>query len=127
MKLKDSPNPILRQKAAFYANELRKSYPAFLPGRLFGPNATIRKWIGDLERRIHRTLGAATVTERLLSFVAVGAAMWTWLTLKFDFLQHPRLQRNAYRLPGNSWNPSELLDRLQPESSLPNVSLKTGS
>ncbi len=127
LKLKDSTNPNLQQKAAFYAKELRKSYPAFLPGRLFGPNAAIRRWIGELERRIYRELGAATLTQRLLSFVAVGAAMWTWLTLRFDFLQHPGLQRKTYRLPDASWNPSELLEKLHEEASMPNVSLKTDS
>ena len=57
LKLKDSPNPVLRQKAEYFANELRYAYPVFLAGRLLGPNATIRKWIGDLERRIHAELG----------------------------------------------------------------------
>ena len=59
LKLKDSPNPILRQKAEYFANELRYAYPVFLAGRLLGPNATIRKWIGDLERRIHAELGTS--------------------------------------------------------------------
>ena len=51
LKLKDSPNPMLRQKADYFAKELRFAYPVFLPGRLLGPNAAVRKWIGDLEQR----------------------------------------------------------------------------
>ena len=56
-KLKDSPNPLLRRKAEYYARELRFAYPVFLPGSWLGPNAAVRRWIGDLERRIHAELG----------------------------------------------------------------------
>ena len=58
LKLKDSPNPRLRQKAEYYAKELRNAYPVFLAGRLLGPNAAVRRWIGELQRRIHAELGA---------------------------------------------------------------------
>ena len=76
-----------------------KSYPIFLAGRLLGPNGAIRKWIGHLERSVHGEFGRATLLQRFLSVVAVGAALWTWLTLKIDILQHPRLLRTAYRMP----------------------------
>ena len=56
-KLKNSPNPFLRQKAEVYAADLRCAYPVFLAGRLLGPNAAVRRWIGDLEQRIHAELG----------------------------------------------------------------------
>ena len=98
-KLKDSTNPNLRRKSEFYASELRKSYPIFLAGRLLGPNLAIRRWIRHLERRVHGEFGRATVLQRFVSVVAFGAALWTWLTLKIDILQHPRLQRTAYRMP----------------------------
>ena len=64
LKLKESPNPVLRQKAEYYANELRYAYPVFLAGRLLGPNATVRRWIGDLERRIHAKLGRPSFAQR---------------------------------------------------------------
>ena len=99
LKLKDSPNPVLRQKAEYFAHELRYAYPVFLPGRLFGPNGAVRKWIGDLERRIHAELGRPPFAQQLKSVLAVGAAMWTGFTLKFDLFQHPKLQRTTYRLP----------------------------
>jgi radical SAM superfamily enzyme YgiQ (UPF0313 family) len=38
-KLKDSPNPLLRRKADFFARELQLAYPVFLAGRWLGPNA----------------------------------------------------------------------------------------
>ena len=124
LKLKDSPNPVLRQKAEYYAHELRYAYPVFLAGRLFGPNTTIRRWIGDLERRIHEELGQPELGQRFKSVLAVGAAMWTWVTLKFDFLQHPKLQRTAYRLPEKSWSAFTLWEEFQAKVASPNFSVK---
>ena len=98
-KLKNSPNPLLRGKAKYYASELRYAYPVFLAGRILGPNPAIRAWIGDLERRIHAEIGRPTIGEQSQSVLAVGAALWTGLTLKLDLFQHPKLVRNTYRLP----------------------------
>ena len=124
LTLKDSPNPVLRRKAAYFANELRFAYPVFLPGRLFGPNATIRKWIGELERNLHRELGRPTFAQRAKSVMAVGAAMMTWFTLKFDYFQHPKLQRTAYRWPEKSWSAFGLWEEFQAKVASPNFSVQ---
>jgi len=124
LKLKDSPNPVLRQKAGYFARELRYAYPVFLPGKLFGPNARIRKWIRDLESRIHAELGRPAFGQRWKSVMAVGAALWTGLTLKLDLFQHPRLQRTAYRLPGKRWSAFELWEEFQKKHPRPNFSVQ---
>jgi radical SAM superfamily enzyme YgiQ (UPF0313 family) len=124
LKLKDSPNPVLREKAEYFANELRYAYPVFLAGRLLGPNATIRKWIGDLERRIHAELGRPAFTQQCKSVVAVGAALWTGVTLKLDLFQHPQLQRTTYRLPEKSWSAFDLWEEFQKRHPIPNFSVK---
>jgi radical SAM superfamily enzyme YgiQ (UPF0313 family) len=124
LKLKDSPNPILRQKAEYFANELRYAYPVFLAGRLLGPNATIRKWIGDLERRIHAELGQPAFAQQFKSVMAVGAALWTGLTLKLDLFQHPKLQRTTYRLPEKSWSAFDLWEEFQKKHPIPNFSIQ---
>jgi len=124
LKLKDSLNPILRQKAEYYANELRYAYPVFLPGRLFGPNALVQKWIGDLERRIHAELGPSLFKQQFKSVLAVGAALWTGLTLKLDLFQHPKLQRTTYRLPEKSWSAFHLWEEFHAKVSSPNFSVK---
>jgi hypothetical protein len=124
LKLKDSPNPVLREKAAFFAQELRFAYPVFLAGRLFGPNATVRKWIGSLERRIHAELGRPAAAQRLKSVLAVGAAMWTAFTLKFDLFQHPHLQRTTYRLPEKSWSAFGLWEEFQKKRPRSNYSIQ---
>lgn len=127
--LKDSPNPLLRAKARMNAKEVRKSYPIFLAGRLFGPNPAIRKWVGELEARAYEALGRPTLIERALSLAATVMAVWTAFTLKFNLFQHPRLRRSVYRVPGERQNVTlwespnaiapdltpEVLDRTEPE------------
>jgi hypothetical protein len=124
LKLKDSPNPVLRQKAEYYAHELRFAYPVFLAGRFLGPNAKIRKWIGDLERRIHAELGKPAFGQQFKSVLAVGAALWTKFTLKFDLFQHPKLQRTTYRLPEKGWSAFELWEEFQKKHPVPNFSVQ---
>ena len=123
-KLKDSTNPALRRKAAYYARELRKSYPVFLAGRLFGPNRRIRRWIGDLERDVRSELGLPTLVERIQSVAAVGAAMWTGITLRLNLFQHPKLTRTAYRLPEERWRAFEKWEEFRGAHGLPNLSIQ---
>ncbi len=122
-KLKKSSNPFLREKAKYYARELRIAYPVFLAGRLFGPNATVRRWIRDLERCVHAELGRPTLTERAMSVLAAGAALWTGLTIKLDLFQHPRLLRTTYRLPDESWSAFHLWEEIPRKISIPELSI----
>jgi hypothetical protein len=123
-KLKDSPNPAMREKAAYYAHELRYAYPVFLPGRLLGPNRTIRRWIGQLERDLHAELGRPTWTQRFKSILAVGAALWTAIKLKFNLFEHPSLQRTAYRFPGSRWNAFQIWEELTTRTNAPEFSVR---
>jgi len=123
-KLRNSSNPRLRQKAEYYAKELRAAYPAFLAGRLLGPNSAIRHRIGRLEQRVHAELGAPTLYERLKSVLAVGAAVWTGVTLKLDLFQHPKLLRTTYRMPSERWAGFELWEELRRRALLPELSIQ---
>ena len=123
-KLKNSPNRFLRQKAAYYARELRVAYPVFLAGRLLGPNAAVRQWIGDLEQRVHAELGRPALREQAMSVFAVGAALWTGLTLKLDLFQHPKLIRTMYRMPTERWAGFHLWEEIQRKVSIPDLSIQ---
>ncbi len=114
LRLKDSPNPFLRKKARSFAAEIRRSYPAFLAGRTFGPTPKVRQWIADLEARIHRTFGRPAWTERLQSVAAAGFAAWTGLALKLGLFQHPRMLRHTFRMPEES-RPARAWHRLRRE------------
>jgi radical SAM superfamily enzyme YgiQ (UPF0313 family) len=116
LKLKDSPNPVLRKKAQHFAREIRKAYPAFLAGRLLGPSSKARRWTADLQARIHRTLGPPTPTERLLSLGALGMATWSGIALKLGLFQHPQMIRHTFRMPGEAL-PARAWHRLGGEAS----------
>ncbi len=123
LKLRESPSPFLRAKADRIAADLRKAYPVFLVGRLFGPTAQVRRWIGRLQKQLHVALGSPTWKERLQSVGAVGLASWTALTLRLGIFQHPPLVRHTFRMSdapcGRAWerlrgeNPAGLLIRVE--------------
>lgn len=123
LKLKDSPNPLLRGKAEHFAREIRNAYPAFLAGRLLGPNAAVRRWTRALERRIHAELGGPTPAERLKSVLALGGAFWTALTLRFNWFQHPRLERTTYRLPEKRWSAFPLWEEIPHKIAIPELAI----
>jgi hypothetical protein len=124
LKLRNSPNPHLRQKAGHFAKELKRAYPVFLTGRLLGPNAPVRRWIGELQRRIHQEFGVPSFAGRLKSLLAVGAALWTGLTLKLDLFQHPKLTRTTYRLPVKHPEKFHLWEDLHWKNPIPNLSIQ---
>jgi hypothetical protein len=107
LKLRESPSSFLRAKAERIATDLRKAYPVFLTGRLLGPTAKVRRWIGRLQKQVHAELGSPTWTERIQSVAAVGLASWTALTLRLGLFQHPPLVRNTFRMSdascGRAW------------------------
>jgi hypothetical protein len=123
-KLKNSPNALLRAKAEVYARDLRCATPVFLAGRLLGPNAAVRRWIGDLEQRIHAEFGRPPWAQRFQSVLAVGAAVWTAVTLKLGLFQHPRLLRTTYRLPQTRRLGFHLWEKFPHEISIPDLSIQ---
>jgi hypothetical protein len=98
-KHRDSPVEFLRKKAQRFAREIRNAYPIVLAGTLLGPNRGIKDWIRGLERQIHEEIGSPDWKERIQSLAVFAAALWTGFKLKFNWFQHPRLTRHAYRPP----------------------------
>jgi hypothetical protein len=113
LKLRESPSAFLRAKAERIAADLRRAYPLFLAGKLFGPTAQVRRWIGRLQERLHVALGSPTWKERLQSVGAVGLACWTGLTLRLRLFQHPPLVRHTFRMSGAPprWAPGAIEPR----------------
>ena len=56
--------------------------------------------------------------------MAVGAALWTALTLKLDWFQHPRLIRTTYRLPDKRWSAFEMWEELHRKVASPDFSIQ---
>jgi hypothetical protein len=125
-KWRESSSDFLRKKAAGLAKDLRKVYPAFLVGRLLGPNGRVRSWIKELEHKVRAELGAPTLAERLMSLGALGAAAWTALKLRLGIFQHPRLGRVSFRIPdkGLGFQAIKIWESLGDESVSPNFSVQ---
>ena len=77
----------------------------------------MRRWIGDLQRRIHAELGAPPLLQRVKSVLGVAAAMWTAVTLKFELFQHPKLIRTTYRVPSKRWSAFEMWEEYRKAAS----------
>ncbi|MFA5160840.1 MAG: hypothetical protein WC421_01210 [Elusimicrobiales bacterium] len=99
MKYRESGSVFLRAKAQQWKKEVRKAYPVFLAGKLFAPNAAVRGYVAELERKIHSELGKPTLAERAMEKFALAAAVWTKFTLSAGVFQHPALVKNTYRQP----------------------------
>src|SRR5260370_4255453 len=56
--------------------------------------------------------------------MAVGAALWTWLTLKLNLFQHPRLERTGYQMSEKSWSAFDLWEEFHAKVAGPNFSVK---
>jgi len=84
----------------------------------------VRRWIGDVERRIHAELGRPAFGETCKSIMAVAAAAWTALTLKMDWFQHPKLIRTTYRLPDRRWGAFEMWEEIHRKVASPDFSLQ---
>lgn len=100
--LKDSPSATLRLKAGHFASEIRRAYPIFLAGKTLARGRGARQAIATLEARIHDALGVPTLAERISSWLALGLAAWTGVTLKLGLFQHPKLTRHTFRMPDES-------------------------
>jgi hypothetical protein len=125
-KWKVSSSSFLRKKAASLAKDLRKAYLAFLVGRLLGPNGRVRSRVRELEHKVRAELGSPTLTERLISVGAMGAAAWTALKLRLGIFQHPRLGRVSFRMPdkGLGFQAINIWASLRDESVSPNFSVQ---
>jgi haloalkane dehalogenase len=125
-KWKNSSSNFLKMKAVRQKKSLRAAYPAFLVGRLLGPNNNIRSWVRELEYKVRADLGAPTFIERLMSVGALGAAAWTALKLRFDIFQHPRLGRVSFRVPEESLSlwATKIWESLRDVNTSPKFSIK---
>ena len=56
--------------------------------------------------------------------LAVGAALWTALTLKLNWFQHPKLIRTTYRLPDKRWGAFEMWEELHRKVASPDFSIQ---
>jgi hypothetical protein len=79
---------------------VKNAVPALYPAILFGPNKDRRADARALFDEIKREIGNLSIKERLFCFCTIPLSFWTWLAIRLNISQQPKLMRIQY--PGNS-------------------------
>jgi haloalkane dehalogenase len=90
-------NPLLKGRAERMKEYVSSALPGLYPAALLGPNPTQRRRARRLMRRIRAELGPPSLPDRLSGWATLPLAAWTWLALRLDICQQPRLLRIEYR------------------------------
>ncbi len=109
-RLKGSACEALRQRAALYRSHILGGRVVLFPARWLGPSRAARRAARDLHWAIRREFGRLSVAEHVKSWVAMVMAMWTAVSLRCEWLQHPRLVRTEYRSSGSRRGPKLMPD-----------------
>jgi haloalkane dehalogenase len=96
MKLRNSPNPLLRARAERLRAFCRSVVPGIFPALLFGPSKESRRRARELLRDIERETGALTLGEKVKGAGVILLSGWTWFTLRMNLFQQPKLLRLEY-------------------------------
>ena len=96
--MKDSPRPLMRERAERMRHYVRDALPAIYPAIQFGPNRARRGEAREFLKEIEQELGALSIKERLECWGTLPLSGWTWLTGKLGLFQQPRLLRIEHRL-----------------------------
>ncbi len=94
--LRDSPTPLLRERARRMRSFCRDAVAGLFPAILFGPTKEARRRARELLREIERDTGALTPVERLKGAAAIVLSGWTWFTQRAKLFQQPKLLRLEY-------------------------------
>lgn len=96
--LRDSANPLLRERAERMGRYLADSFHGLYPAVLLGPGRERRWEAARLLRELAGTFGGFTPKKRLLAGGALLLACWTRLAVRLPFTGQPALLREEHRL-----------------------------
>lgn len=103
--MRNSTHPLLRDRARRMRQYVENALPALYPAAFFGPNRRQRRSARSLIRQIRAEIGNGKMGDRVAGWATLPLAAWTWLALRCDIGQQPRLLRveypgrTAHRLP----------------------------
>lgn len=89
--LRNSENPLLKQRAQSIRDYVRDSVPGIYVAAIFGPNKERRAEAKRFLKEIEDEMGKYSLVERLMCSGAVILAIWTWLTMRLNIYQQPAL------------------------------------
>ncbi len=96
MNLQHSSNPLLRARAERLRSFCRSAVAGLFPAIFFGPSGEARRRARELLLDIQRETGPLTLTEKASGAGAVVLSGWTWLMMRMNLFQQPRLLRLEY-------------------------------
>ena len=96
--LKDSSNPLLRERAERMRTYVRSAAPAIYPAILFGPNRERRMEAKTFLKAIEQETGRLSWKERILGWSTIPFSLWTGLSSRLNLNQQPRLLRIEHRV-----------------------------
>jgi hypothetical protein len=74
----------------------RSAIAGLFPAILFGPSEEARRRARTLLRDLQRETGPLTLAEKASGAGAVALSGWTWLLMRMNLSQQPRLLRIEY-------------------------------
>jgi hypothetical protein len=95
--LKQSTNPLLKNRSVRLGRYIRKSMPGIYPAMLFGPNRNRREAARGLLSAVEREFGPFTISDKILCWSTVPLSAWTFIAGKLGMFQQPRLFRIKHR------------------------------
>ena len=104
--LRDSPNPLLRARAAKLRESARAVMPTFLAAKLLLSSREARRRARELERDLVASTGPRTLGERLSSPFAAGLGAASEAAARLGILQQPGLLRVEHRTENATREPS---------------------
>jgi hypothetical protein len=96
--MKDSPKPLLHDRAERMREYVRVGLPAIYPAILFGPDPDRRAEARNFLKDIEKEFGPLSFKDRLHCWATIPLSLWTWITAKLRIFQQPRLLRVEHRL-----------------------------
>jgi superoxide dismutase len=94
--MRNASSPLLRDRAQQMRTYVESALPGLYPAAFFGPNQTQRRKARILIRQIQSEFGSPALFDRLAGWAALPLAGWTWLALRLQIGQQPRLLRVEY-------------------------------
>ena len=111
--LRSSQNTLLKQQSDRMRNYVKNAIPGLIPAIVFGPNRQRREEAYELCKEITNEMGGTNLTEIIQCGAVILLASWTWLAMKLNAFQQPRLTKIQHRIEKSRivfWNIGKIVE-----------------
>jgi biotin synthase-like enzyme len=93
---RNDPDPVLRNRAEYFRNIVRKACALYGIGIIFAPNRAVRARLREEYRRVREGVGRPAVFAALAAVILVPLVFWTKVRFYFNLGFQPRSMRREY-------------------------------